>query len=143
MRRGRCCPMGTGGGVMVDVRARVQREDGESILGMYTVGNTPANTFGRRYPGAGATIGHRLAFADIAARHMAERKWHFTDGHWSPARSSGRNLRRRRRDRKSTRLNSSHVAISYAVFCLKKKKNKDIYNRTLTCTWQSRIPNRN
>src|SRR5436305_6129997 len=30
-------------------------------------------------------------------------------------------------DRKSTRLNSSHVRISYAVFCLKKKKNK---NRT-------------
>src|SRR5690349_22080101 len=27
-----------------------------------------------------------------------------------------------RRDRKSTRLNSSHVEISYAVFCLKKKK---------------------
>src|SRR5690606_41836851 len=27
------------------------------------------------------------------------------------------------RDRKSTRLNSSHVKISYAVFCLKKKKN--------------------
>src|SRR5207249_7878806 len=30
-----------------------------------------------------------------------------------------------RRDRKSTRLNSSHVSISYAVFCLKKKKNKN------------------
>src|SRR5437868_12756933 len=30
------------------------------------------------------------------------------------------------RDRKSTRLNSSHVSISYAVFCLK-KKNNDIY----------------
>src|SRR5438874_4289777 len=29
----------------------------------------------------------------------------------------------RRIDRKSTRLNSSHVEISYAVFCLKKKKN--------------------
>src|SRR5690348_17956336 len=28
-------------------------------------------------------------------------------------------------DRKSTRLNSSHPSISYAVFCLKKKKNKD------------------
>src|SRR5690606_41881752 len=28
------------------------------------------------------------------------------------------------KDRKSTRLNSSHVKISYAVFCLKKKKNK-------------------
>src|SRR5271167_5176400 len=31
-------------------------------------------------------------------------------------------------DRKSTRLNSSHVSISYAVFCLKKKKNKKIIN---------------
>src|SRR5256885_7736840 len=34
-------------------------------------------------------------------------------------------------DRKSTRLNSSHLVISYAVFCLKKKKNKQpnyIYN---------------
>src|SRR5256886_11308185 len=30
---------------------------------------------------------------------------------------------RRRRDRKSTRLNSSHSQISYAVFCLKKKKS--------------------
>src|SRR5690625_7024018 len=29
-------------------------------------------------------------------------------------------------DRKSTRLNSSHVAISYAVFCLKKKNTKQI-----------------
>src|SRR5690349_22147682 len=32
---------------------------------------------------------------------------------------------RRRSDRKSTRLNSSHVEISYAVFCLKKKKHTD------------------
>src|SRR5436305_11115349 len=30
-----------------------------------------------------------------------------------------------KQDRKSTRLNSSHVRISYAVFCLKKKKNHD------------------
>src|SRR5438034_5321649 len=29
-----------------------------------------------------------------------------------------------KKDRKSTRLNSSHTVISYAVFCLKKKKNK-------------------
>src|SRR3712207_8824558 len=33
--------------------------------------------------------------------------------------------RRRRRDRKSTRLNSSHANISYAVFCLKKKKKNN------------------
>src|SRR5476651_2758053 len=32
---------------------------------------------------------------------------------------------RMREDRKSTRLNSSHANISYAVFCLKKKKNKN------------------
>src|SRR5690349_22236174 len=32
--------------------------------------------------------------------------------------------RRARQDRKSTRLNSSHVEISYAVFCLKKKKTE-------------------
>src|SRR2546427_4280396 len=31
-------------------------------------------------------------------------------------------------DRKSTRLNSSHSQISYAVFCLKKKKKQQIYN---------------
>src|SRR5258707_5739341 len=38
-----------------------------------------------------------------------------------------------RRDRKSTRLNSSHANISYAVFCLKKKKEKirdSVSNRT-------------
>src|SRR5258708_28274438 len=36
-------------------------------------------------------------------------------------------------DRKSTRLNSSHQIISYAVFCLKKKKNKDVrYRRVNT-----------
>src|SRR2546429_6122214 len=35
-------------------------------------------------------------------------------------------LRRLRRDRKSTRLNSSHGYISYAVFCFKKKKHIDI-----------------
>src|SRR3989442_9393111 len=33
-----------------------------------------------------------------------------------------------KRDRKSTRLNSSHVRISYAVFCLKKKKQHNNYN---------------
>src|SRR5438874_8117960 len=34
-------------------------------------------------------------------------------------------------DRKSTRLNSSHVEISYAVFCLKKKKK--IHNNKIAC----------
>src|SRR5436309_12696641 len=46
----------------------------------------------------------------------------------TPAPAAARRRRRRRGaagggDRKSTRLNSSHVKISYAVFCLKKKKS--------------------
>src|SRR3712207_7268865 len=40
-----------------------------------------------------------------------------------PARAAHRRGVRRRLDRKSTRLNSSHANISYAVFCLKKKNN--------------------
>src|SRR2546422_2604048 len=38
--------------------------------------------------------------------------------------SVGRSLEEPETDRKSTRLNSSHGYISYAVFCLKKKKNR-------------------
>src|SRR5260221_8468784 len=54
------------------------------------------------------------------------------DGRENPRRPAGPLLRRhgrarrrlRLRDRKSTRLNSSHTVISYAVFCLKKKKKQ-------------------
>src|SRR5690606_41684845 len=49
------------------------------------------------------------------------------DPQWIPA-SLAQSLRERghdvKVDRKSTRLNSSHVKISYAVFCLKKKKSR-------------------
>src|SRR5256885_5092752 len=37
-------------------------------------------------------------------------------------------------DRKSTRLNSSHLVISYAVFCLKKKKKQNYSNDSTTAT---------
>src|SRR5436853_5540664 len=48
----------------------------------------------------------------------------------STMRLYGRNshLMRKRIDRKSTRLNSSHLGISYAVFCLKKKKELSVLN---------------
>src|SRR5256885_7038731 len=42
----------------------------------------------------------------------------------------GANLGAEDTDRKSTRLNSSHLVISYAVFCLKKKKNDGIRSAT-------------
>src|ERR1039458_10783576 len=41
------------------------------------------------------------------------------------------------RDRKSTRLNSSHLGISYAVFCLKKKKNNSRPSPTYTLALSS------
>src|SRR5258708_16030333 len=43
----------------------------------------------------------------------------------------------RAEDRKSTRLNSSHQIISYAVFCLKKKKNKKTSKKALRQTSHS------
>src|SRR5690349_22469747 len=42
-------------------------------------------------------------------------------------------------DRKSTRLNSSHVEISYAVFCLKKKKKKTTQPLMSTPVWRTRL----
>src|SRR5258707_11465831 len=49
-------------------------------------------------------------------------------------------------DRKSTRLNSSHANISYAVFCLKKKKKEPnakhtpvLYHRVMICIQQSSL----
>src|SRR4051812_49961318 len=42
----------------------------------------------------------------------------------------GLTVAERGRDRKSTRLNSSHMSISYAVFCLKKKKNNALLQRS-------------
>src|SRR5436190_11998325 len=51
---------------------------------------------------------------------------------FSPATSGARNSRNtgdHLTDRKSTRLNSSHTVISYAVFCLKKKKKKKKINK--------------
>src|SRR5256885_17227956 len=46
-------------------------------------------------------------------------------------RNIGRQPVNARRDRKSTRLNSSHLVISYAVFCLKKKKKKTNKTRSV------------
>src|SRR5690349_24000758 len=54
--------------------------------------------------------GHPLRDAMVEVRHAVRRRT------LARARASVR-------DRKSTRLNSSHVEISYAVFCLKKKKS--------------------
>jgi succinate dehydrogenase/fumarate reductase flavoprotein subunit len=65
--------LGTCGGVRADGMARALREDGAPIPGLYAIGNSAANAFGRAYPGAGATIGQGLVFGHIAAQHMSGR----------------------------------------------------------------------
>src|SRR5258708_10244271 len=49
-----------------------------------------------------------------------------------PERQNGRGLENQASDRKSTRLNSSHQIISYAVFCLKKKTSISQTHNTLS-----------
>jgi 3-oxosteroid 1-dehydrogenase len=63
--------LGTCGGLKTDERARVLREDGSVITGLYAIGNTAANAFGTTYPGAGATIAQGLVYGYIAARDAA------------------------------------------------------------------------
>lgn len=63
--------LGTCGGLRADDRARVLREDGTAIDGLYAIGNTAANAFGSTYPGAGATIAQGLVFGYIAAQDAA------------------------------------------------------------------------
>src|SRR5206468_13070173 len=69
-----------------------------------------------------------LPICDRARRQPARRRsragQELPDQGRHPAANAGRRPGRRR-DRKSTRLNSSHDQISYAVFCLKKKKQYD------------------
>src|SRR2546426_3904271 len=60
-----------------------------------------------------ASSGSRLPFRVLHVLHAVNTLVHA----FVPPRDSGT-------DRKSTRLNSSHLVISYAVFCLKKKKKK-------------------
>src|SRR5256885_13002435 len=61
------------------------------------------------------------------------------DGVGRPRTGQG-HLRRRDglRDRKSTRLNSSHLVISYAVFCLKKKKSRALVRQTRCLSTRNR-----
>ncbi|HLI54912.1 MAG TPA: FAD-dependent oxidoreductase [Acidimicrobiales bacterium] len=61
--------LGTKGGLLTDRHARVLREDGSVVEGLYAVGNTSASVMGNDYAGAGATIGPSIAFGWVAARH--------------------------------------------------------------------------
>ncbi len=63
--------LGTKGGLVTDARARVLRDDGSVIDGLYAAGNASSAVMGHSYAGAGATIGPAMTFGYIAALHAA------------------------------------------------------------------------
>lgn len=63
--------LGTKGGLLSDEYARVLREDGSVIEGLYVSGNNSASVMGRTYPGPGSTLGPAAVFGYIAAKHIA------------------------------------------------------------------------
>src|SRR2546430_10848938 len=64
----------------------------------------------------------------------ADQRRHRSEGLLARDQHVGGDVRQHGGDRKSTRLNSSHSQISYAVFCLKKKKGRFVDFDTLTLT---------
>lgn len=68
--------LGTCGGLRADRWARVLRQDGSPIEGLYASGNAAGNAFGRVYPGPGATIGQGLVYGYVAVQHMNGRIEH-------------------------------------------------------------------
>ncbi len=63
--------IGTKGGLVTDPQARVLREDGSVIAGLYATGNTSAPVMGATYPGAGSTLGPAMTFGYVAAKTIA------------------------------------------------------------------------
>lgn len=62
--------LGTKGGLKTDANARVLKESGEPIPGLYAIGNCSASVMGRTYPGAGGTMGPAMTFGYIIARNV-------------------------------------------------------------------------
>jgi 3-oxosteroid 1-dehydrogenase len=61
--------IGTTGGAVTDVHARVLKEDGTAIPGLYATGNSTASVMGRAYPGGGSCVGPSFLWGYVAARH--------------------------------------------------------------------------
>lgn len=62
--------LGTKGGLRTDASARVLKQNGEPIPGLYAIGNCSASMMGRTYPGAGGTMGPAMTFGYIIAREL-------------------------------------------------------------------------
>ncbi|WP_377322858.1 3-oxosteroid 1-dehydrogenase [Pimelobacter simplex] len=66
--------LGTKGGLVTDERARVLREDGSVIPGLYAAGNVSAAVMGNTYPGPGGTIGPAIVFGYLAAEDLTKER---------------------------------------------------------------------
>lgn len=64
--------LGTKGGLLTDTSARVLREDGSVIPGVYAAGNTMAAMSGQTYPGPGVPIGSSMIFSYLAVLDMID-----------------------------------------------------------------------
>ncbi|WP_432262060.1 FAD-dependent oxidoreductase [Cupriavidus sp. TMH.W2] len=64
--------IGTKGGLATDASARVLRDDGSAIAGLFAIGNTSASVMGTSYPGAGSTLGPAMTFGFIAADVLSQ-----------------------------------------------------------------------
>lgn len=64
--------LGTAIGMKVDAQARVLREDGTPVAGLYACGNDMGSIMNGNYPGPGIMLGPALTFGYIAGRHLAE-----------------------------------------------------------------------
>ncbi len=62
--------VGTYGGVVTDDKARVLREDGTVIAGLYATGVSTASVMGRAYAGAGASVGPSFVWGYVTAKHV-------------------------------------------------------------------------
>jgi 3-oxosteroid 1-dehydrogenase len=90
--------LGTKGGLVTDPDARVLREDGSVIAGLYATGNVSSSVMGTKYAGPGATLGPAMTFGFVAAREIARAASVSASGSGSasatPAGSPGRVLER-------------------------------------------------
>ncbi|MFL6810469.1 MAG: FAD-dependent oxidoreductase [Bradyrhizobium canariense] len=64
--------LGTAIGMKVDAQARVLREDGTPVAGLYACGNDMGSIMNGNCPGPGIALGPALTFGYIAGRHLAE-----------------------------------------------------------------------
>ncbi len=66
--------IGTKGGILTNRHGQALNETGETVAGLYAIGNCSASVMGERYMGAGATLGPAMTFGYLSALHALDNK---------------------------------------------------------------------